>query len=95
MTNFTHEKLFALVLLAPVLAGVWQGLSTLNRDMAFTAVQTEVSFWGRASYQPTAATIARTDRDIHQLTAVSVNPEHLALQAAYASWRGFWAENAV
>ncbi len=34
---------------------VEQGFSLFQRDLAFTAADTEVSFWGQGDYQPTAA----------------------------------------
>jgi hypothetical protein len=94
MAETSLPKLIGLAFLALALAGVWQAMGTIQRDITFTAAQTEVSFWGREQYQPTAATIERTGALIGKLTRrPNSHPEHLALQGAYASWRSYWAED--
>ena len=84
---------FAALLLA--LTMVWQGLALLQRDLAFTAAETEVSFWGREDYQPTQATIARTGRQLEALLArAPEHPEYQLLAASYYAWRAWWADDA-
>ena len=84
---------FAALLLA--LTMVWQGLALLQRDLAFSAAETEVSFWGREGYQPTAATIARTGRQLEALLArAPEHPEYQLLAASYYAWRAWWADDA-
>lgn len=65
----------------------------LRQDLAFTAVQTEVSFWGRGDYQP--ARPVRTDlgRRLDTLLADSpAQPDYLTVAASYFAWQAFWAE---
>ena len=84
---------FAALLL--VLAMTWHGLALLQRDLAFSAAETEVSFWGREGYQPTAATIARTGRQLEALLATAPeHPEYQLLAASYYAWRAWWADDA-
>lgn len=87
-------KLPALVLLALALFGAWQGASLVQDDLAFNAARTQVSFWGRGNYQPTAATVDRTGKSIDTLVQHSGHPEYLSLQAAWSSWRSHWTDNA-
>ena len=84
---------FAGLLLA--LTMTWQGLALLQRDLAFTAAETEVSFWGREDYQPTQATIARTGRQLEALLAKAPrHPEYQLLAASYYAWQAYWTEDA-
>ncbi len=75
-----------LVYLAVVAArGLWANL-------AFTPLETEVSFWGRAGYMPGAATRSRVDRGIAQLLSEAPeNPYYHALRAAQLAWEGYWS----
>jgi len=42
----------------------WQSATLFRMDLAFTAAETELSFWGRGDYQPTEATRARISREL-------------------------------
>ena len=89
----TRAGAFAALLLAVTIT--WQGLALLQRDLAFSAAETEVSFWGREGYQPTAATIARTGRQLEALLArAPEHPEYQLLAASYYAWRAWWADDA-
>jgi len=79
---------------ALALMGAYTGFITFTQDLAFTGAQTELSFWGRDGYQPEAGTIARTGQSIDALLqGAPGNPEYLGLQASYATWQAYWAEN--
>ena len=89
----TRAGAFAALLLAVTIT--WQGLALLQRDLAFSAAETEVSFWGREGYQPTVATIARTGRQLEALLArAPEHPEYQLLAASYYAWRAWWADDA-
>ena len=89
----TRAGAFAALLLAVTIT--WQGLALLQRDLAFSAAETEVSFWGREGYQPTEATIARTGRQLEALLArAPEHPEYQLLAASYYAWRAWWADDA-
>ena len=89
----TRTGAFAALLLA--LTMTWQGLALLQRDLAFSAAETEVSFWGREDYQPTEATRQRTGRQLEALLATAPeHPEYQLLAASYYAWRAWWADDA-
>lgn len=72
---------------------VWQALGLLQRDLVFTATETEVSFWGRGEYQPYESTREATGRAVEQLVTVApAQPDYLTLAASYYAWRAYWAE---
>lgn len=60
-------------------------------DLAYTRVDTELSFWGRKNYTPTENTIAHTGVTLAWL--LHHRPEHpdfLARRAYFFSWQGFF-----
>ena len=74
----------------------WQGWGAVRRDLVFTAAETEVSFWGRGNYLPTAATRERTGRQLDTLLAVAPDhPEYQMLAASYYAWQAYWSEDPV
>jgi hypothetical protein len=82
----------AAIVLALSLTLVWQAAGLFRRDLAFTAAETEVSFWGRGSYQPDEFTQARIGRTLEMLvTQAPGNPDYLFLAASYQEWRALWA----
>lgn len=84
----------AAIALLAALAVVWQGLNLFQRDLAFTAAETEVSFWGRGEYQPTAATRERTGAQLQALLAANpTHPEYQLLAASYYAWQAYWTDN--
>lgn len=83
----------AALLIAIILA--WQATALVRQDLAFTAVETEVSFWGRGSYQPDELTIARTGQRLDALLqAAPAHPAYQSLAASYWDWQVYWADNA-
>lgn len=63
-------------------------------DARFTAVQTELGFWGREGYQPTEATRAKTTRNITRLLdSQPHHPDYLSAQANDAAWRAYWSKD--
>ena len=80
------------LLLALVMA--WQGLGLMQRDLAFTAADTEVSFWGQGNYQPTAAKRDWVGQQVGDLLAQSPgNPDYQLLAASYYAWQAWWADD--
>lgn len=90
MAEGQATRLCALALLALSLWGAWQGATLAQRDFAFEAARTEVSFWGRDNYQPTESTIERTGNTLSNVIAQNPHPEYLSVQAAYYTWRAYW-----
>lgn len=68
----------------------WQSATLFRLDLVFTAAETELGFWGRDDYQPTAATRARTARELETLLAEApAHPDYLALAAFHNTWRAY------
>lgn len=60
-------------------------------NLQFTNAETEVSFWGRENYQPTANAIKRTTRTIDALLSDSSrHPSYLSLQSNILVWLAYW-----
>lgn len=80
--------------IALVAAGVLQAADFLRQDLLFTRAETEIGFWGRDGYQPTATSIEQTERDLARLLSLAPqHPAYLSLQASYMAWRSYWAED--
>ena len=91
----TAKRLFAAPFLVLALYGVAQASSLLQQDLRFTESETEVSFWGRGNYQPTEATVLRTNLAMnHLLNTTPHHPAYLSLQANSHAWQAYWAKNA-
>ncbi len=89
-------RLLAAAALLPALTVAWQSWHLMQQDLAFTAAETEVSFWGRAGYLPSPATRQRTERTMETLLAASpAQPDYLELAASLYSWQGYWSANAA
>ncbi len=72
------------------IAVAWQSATLFRLDLAFTATETEVSFWGRDNYQPTGATREHTDQALEALLAAAPDhPDYLALAAYQEAWRAY------
>jgi hypothetical protein len=73
---------------------VYSGVSLFQQNLAFTAVDTELSFWGRSKYQPDVQTIAVTGASIEGLLRHNPrHPDYLASQAYYTAWQGYRAQD--
>lgn len=84
----------SLVILAVALTGAYTGFTQIRQSLAFTAAETEVSFWGREGYQPQAITIVRTGQGIEALLqSAPGHAQYLGLHATYFAWRGYWEDN--
>ncbi len=82
----------ALALAALILAitAAWQSADLFRLDLAFTAVETELSFWGRGNYQPGEATREHTARALDTLLARAPDqPDYLALAAYHSAWLAY------
>ena len=75
------------------LSMAWQSAKLFQQDLAFTAAETEVSFWGRGDYQPDAKTRERVGKTVETLLQeVPTHPGYLTLAASYYAWQAYWAE---
>ena len=87
-------RVLALPLLLLTLAGISLALSVINQDLRYSQLETELGFWGRDRYHPTAATIELTEQGIVQLLGERpAHPGYLGLQANYFAWQSFWADD--
>lgn len=81
------------LIVAAILA--WQGLGLFKQDLKFTAVETEISFWGRGQYVPDLQTREWVGRELeYLLDREPKHPGYLTLAASYHSWQAYWAETA-
>lgn len=88
------SRMLAAVALLPALAVAWQSAVLVRDDLAFTASQTEVSFWGRGDYRPTPATRQRTEHAVEALLADNPSqPDYLELAAGLYAWQGYWVQD--
>jgi hypothetical protein len=88
LTSSGYLGLAAALVLAIIVA--LQSASLFRLDLAFTATETELSFWGRGDYLPTAATRARTERELEVLLErAPVHPDYLALAAYHDAWLAY------
>ena len=78
--------------LASIMA--FKGAQAIYLDLVYTAVATELSFWGREGYRPTERTVERTGQQLTALVQHSPdNPEYLTQQAYFYSWKGFFSDD--
>jgi hypothetical protein len=90
--DISPARLMAAALLLLALLGVYAGVVTFQQDLAFTAAQTEISFWGRDNYQPEPKIIKHTGHTIDTLVQQApLHPEYLGLGAKYDAWQAYWA----
>ena len=69
-------------------------LQVVARDIHFTSLETEVSFWGRGSYEPTVSTRANVDAKLQaMLQNFPANAPILTLRASQLAWEGYWADS--
>lgn len=84
-----------LALCALAVSGVfaWQAANLIRQDLLFTAVQTEVGFWGRGNYLPDEQTRDNVGNQLDRLLSQSPShPGYLGLAAHYYAWRAYWDE---
>ena len=94
MTAKAAGRVAAALALVLAAAGVRAAVGTFLQDLDYARVQTEISFWGRGTYQPPQGTILHTgDVLAGLLRAAPAHPEYLELQAHYLAWRAYWTEN--
>jgi len=80
----------ALAALGLAVTVAWQSATTFRLDLAFTAAETELSFWGRGDYQPDDASRQRTSQALEALLAAAPHhPDYLALAAYHDAWRAY------
>ena len=83
-----------LFLISLLLTCAFQAVHLIRSDLTFTRLETEVSFWGRGSYTPTAVRRESTERGLARLVkGFAGHPDYLSLQASQLSWEAYWAEN--
>ena len=75
-------------------AVILQAQAVMRTDLTFTALETEVSFWGRGTYQPSEPRRQWVDEGIGQLLQASPrHPDFLELSAAQLAWEAYWSED--
>ena len=80
----------AIAALGMAVTVAWQSATVFRLDLAFTAAETELSFWGRGDYQPDDASRQRTAQALEALLAVAPrHPDYLALAAYHDAWRAY------
>jgi len=90
--DISPARLITTPLLLLALLGVYAGVVTFQQDLAFTAVQTEISFWGRENYQPEPKIIRHTGHTIDTLLQQApLHPDYLGLGAKFDAWQAYWA----
>jgi hypothetical protein len=89
--DISPARIMTVPLLLLALLGVYAGIITFQQDLAFTAAQTEISFWGRDNYQPELKTIKHAGHTIDTLLQQApLHPEYLGLSAKYEAWQAYW-----
>jgi hypothetical protein len=82
------------LMLVAVVTGVYDAVRICLQDLEFTRVQTEISFWGRGTYQPPQGIIEHAGDVLSGLLqAASAHPEMLELEAHYLAWSAYRAED--
>lgn len=90
------RRIVGLIALVVILACVQAGFVTGLQDLAFTEAQTEISFWGRGTYQPSPEKVEKTGEALESLLRLSpASPVFLELQAHYFAWKAYWSDDAV
>jgi len=80
----------ALATLGLAVTLAWQAATLFHLDLAFTATETELSFWGRGEYEPAEATRETTGRELDALLAAAPDhPDYLTLAAYHAAWLAY------
>lgn len=88
-------KGLALSALFFMFANLHRAADVFVANLQFTAVETEVSFWGQGNYQPDPQTIERTLKSIGSLVGdFPEQPSYLNLSAAASAWLAYWAISA-
>lgn len=91
--NYQYTKIFVLGVFLLALTGIFWSAELLVQDLRFTAVATEVSYWGRGDYKPLPATVESATAQIEQLLlARPDNPKYLELQANTLAWLAYWSD---
>jgi hypothetical protein len=94
LVSLNPARLIAALLLIVALIGVYRGFATCLQNLAYTRAQTELSFWGRDTYQPTRQAIQTTAGTLQALLhAAPGHPEYLELQAHYLRWQAYWSDD--
>jgi len=80
----------AIAALGMAVTVAWQSATVFRLDLAFTAAETELSFWGRGDYQPDDASRQRTARTLEALLIEAPrHPDYLTLAAYHDAWRAY------
>ena len=94
MGHGIHARLVASLALLLALTASFHAAKLFRQDLLFTGVETELGFWGHEDYHPRPATIQRTEQQLKRLLErAPADSQYQALQANYAAWRGYWAED--
>jgi len=76
------------------LLSLFSGWRMFTQDIQYRRLVTEVGFWGREGYTPTASVLEATARDLDTLLKQSpVQPDYLSLRATVYSWQAHGSED--
>jgi len=74
-----------------LMALAYFAVSAFIQDVQFTELETEVSFWGRGSYQPVEEVRSGVDQGIQNLLGMFPDDSRvLALRASQYAWEAYW-----
>ena len=91
MTAHILRSLLTVLLMAGSLVIFGKAVSYALDDLHYTAVSTEVSFWGRGEYRPSRETRSLVATQVDQLLIRGPNhPLYLVLAANATAWRGYY-----
>ena len=94
--NTLANRFLSLLFLGTAAVVVYLAAGTFTRDLAFTELETEVSFWGRGEYHPEVATVEGVSRSLESLLQLRPShPDFLALQASVFAWQAYWSKGSV
>lgn len=84
-------KFLSLGSLALMLLVMGDATKLFSGNLIFTAAETEVSFWGRGSYQPDQKIVEQTSRSVESLIEDSEqHPSYHSLNASVLAWIAYW-----
>lgn len=85
------SRLLLIPCVALMLALTALAITHMRRDLQFTKLDTELSFWGRDNYQPTDPARASTAAGIGALLHIApTHANYLTLRASQLAWEGYW-----
>lgn len=86
-----RQIIFAGLFLA-LLGLLSMAVNIVRSDLAYSAAEREISFWGRAGYTPGPVAISKAESDIQlALSLWPGQPDYLRVQSRLLMWRAYWS----